>query len=190
MFKRFIIPAALIASLGLNVAGGTYSWKSLGNKKDEVLHLREFCASFDLAPNFGTVERVVDGDTLKLTDGSTIRLLGPDTPEICHHTSSGSLRDVNCVEEPGGLAAKKFVEDLLTGEEIVFVGDDSIGSRDVFGRLLRYVYLQDRFVNMELIAEGYAPLYDHLQKKTRFYDDFTEAEESARVKKKGVWGDN
>lgn len=130
---------------------------------------------------------MVDGDTLKLKNGETVRLLGPDTPEICHHDSAGRLRDPDCVDEPGGAAATVFVRDLIEGEEVVLVGDPEVGDRDYFGRLLRYVYLRDRLINLELIEAGYAPVYERFQKKAKFYNEFTAAEKEAREKGRGAW---
>jgi micrococcal nuclease len=182
------VPAALIAALGLGAGGGVaYSWQKVQAYRNEILHLQEFCNSLAISPTFATVERVIDGDTLKLKSGETVRLLGPDTPEICHHDSHGRLRDPECEDEFYGPEAKEFAQKLLEGEEVVLVGDPEVGDRDYFGRLLRYVYLRDRFINLELITEGYAPVYERLDKKSKFYEEMQEAERGAREEGVGVW---
>lgn len=87
---------------------------------------------------------VVDGDTLKLRlpDGTTesVRLLGVNTPE------KGEL---------GFTAATAFLEDLLaTGGKITLVPD--LVDEDVYGRKLRYVWVGDQMLNLELVRAGLA----------------------------------
>ena len=190
IFRRFIVPAALLAALGLGFSGGAaYSWDKINAYKNEILHLQEFCADFELAANFVTVTRVIDGDTLKLENGESVRLIGPDTPEICHFKSNGELQDPECVDEVGGQAATTFTRELVEGEEVVLVGDIATGSRDYFGRLLRYVYFKDRFLNLELIEKGYAPVYDRIEKDSKFLAEFETAEGEARAEKIGLWAE-
>lgn len=87
---------------------------------------------------------VVDGDTLKLKlpDGTTerVRLLGVNTPEK---------------GEMGYEAATAFLQELLAqGGQIRLVPD--LVDRDPYGRLLRYVWVGDRMVNLELVEKGLA----------------------------------
>jgi len=94
------------------------------------------------APEQGNV--VIDGDTLKLEmpDGTyeTIRLLGINTPE------KGEL---------GANAAAQFLERLLAeGGEIQMVRDKV--DRDPYGRLLRYVWVGDKMLNLQLVEAGLA----------------------------------
>ncbi len=188
MFRRFVVPAALLATLGLGFGGGfVYSWDEINAYKNEILDLQEFCGEFEFSANFATVKRVVDGDTFKIASGETVRLIGPDTPEICHFKSNGELQNPDCEDEEGGQAATEFVRDLIEGEEVVLVGDANIGARDYFGRLLQYVYMKDRFLNLELIEKGYAPIYERLEKDAEFREDFEAAEIEARSKKLGIW---
>ncbi|MCF7846401.1 MAG: thermonuclease family protein [Candidatus Peribacteraceae bacterium] len=138
MLRRFALPAILLAVFGAGLGGGAaYSWQTLQAQRTEILQLQEFCKSVELGPNFTVVERVIDGDTFKLSDGERVRLIGIDAPEICHFQSNGAPQDPDCVDEPGGQAATEFLRDLVEGEEVVLVGDEVIGDRDYFGRLLR-----------------------------------------------------
>ena len=93
-------------------------------------------------PERGNV--VVDGDTLKLSlpDGTTetVRLLGINTPEV------GEL---------GSQAAAAFIESALaTGGAVRLVRD--LVDEDVYGRKLRYVWIGDRMLNLELVEQGLA----------------------------------
>ena len=90
---------------------------------------------------------VIDGDTFEYYDKDsntikTIRLLCVDTPEE---------------GEEGYEEAKNFLESLILGEQVILEKDMS--ETDKYGRLLRYVYLQDgTFVNELIIKNGYGEI--------------------------------
>lgn len=95
-----------------------------------------------------TLERVVDGDTLKLADGTRVRLIGIDTPEVVHPDLG-----VECY----GPEASRATERLLRpGDELRLVFD--VDRYDQYGRLLAYVYraVDDLFVNARLVKRGFA----------------------------------
>lgn len=70
------------------------------------------------------VERVVDGDTVVLGDGSRVRLIGIDAPES---------------DEPCGEKATEALRKLVE-HRVVSVGNpESVQDRDRYGRLLRYL---------------------------------------------------
>lgn len=108
-----------------------------------------------------TVARVVDGDTLVLSAlelpydlvkvNVQIRMLGVDTPET---------RTKDPVEKAAGLAAKKFVEDLLpVGARIRVVVREN-GQVDNFGRTLAWVILPDGTnLSTLLLEKGLARVY-------------------------------
>jgi len=67
-----------------------------------------------------TVERVVDGDTLKLTNGERVRLIGIDTPEVhpskkLQRDAKRSGKDIETITAMGRKASK-FVKDLVEGQ--------------------------------------------------------------------------
>lgn len=87
-----------------------------------------------------TVTRVVDGDTIWVSDGSKVRLIGIDTPEIgeCGYDESGSL-----------------LRQLVDGRQVTLVA----GARDDvdrYDRLLRYVDVDGVDANLEMIRSGRA----------------------------------
>jgi len=71
------------------------------------------------------VQRVIDGDTLELTNGERIRLIGVDAPEL---------------NQSGGNEARLFVENKVLNRVVWLEADGN--DRDTFGRLRRYVWLQ------------------------------------------------
>jgi len=117
-----------------------------------------------------TVERVVDGDTLKFTyrNGTedSVRLVGVDTPEV--HVAN-QPEDFDGVPETAagrdclrdwGHRASEFARAELLGETVTLTLDPSEGPRDRYDRLLAYVHADgDRSFNYRLIAEGYATVY-------------------------------
>ena len=94
----------------------------------------------------GIVRRVVDGDTIELENGEKVRYIGVDTPETVDPRKA-----VQCF----GREASDFNKHLVSGKTVYLIKD--VSNRDRYGRLLRYVFLENgTFVNMELIAQGYA----------------------------------
>ncbi|MSQ25898.1 MAG: nuclease [Dehalococcoidia bacterium] len=95
------------------------------------------------------VTRVVDGDTIHvLADGMnyTVRYIGIDTPETV---------DPNQAVQPYGKEASLRNSALVASRGVYLEKD--VSETDRFGRLLRYVWLDERtMVNALLVAEGYA----------------------------------
>jgi endonuclease YncB( thermonuclease family) len=93
--------------------------------------------------NLATVTYIVDGDTIDVALGGTtyrVRYIGMDTPE---------RGDYFCSEATEANRAP------VEGQQVILVKD--VSETDRFGRLLRYVYLEDgTFVNAELVRQGYA----------------------------------
>ena len=125
-----------------------------------------------------TIVRVVDGDTVRVEiDGQpeTVRFIGIDTPET-KHPSKG----VECY----GKEASARTAELLDSQTVYLEEDQSQDSRDRFGRILRYVWLEDgTSVNMRLVAEGYAFEYT-FEMPYKYQADFRAAQDEARI---GVW---
>jgi micrococcal nuclease len=131
---------------------------------------------------FFPVTEVVDGDTIKVRiDGQaqTVRLIGVDTPET---VAPG--QPVECF----GIEASNFLKDLLIGKSVELTADPTQDDIDKYGRLLRYVYMEDAtFVNHKLILEGYAYEYTYdvpYESQSLFQTAQAEAENENR----GLWG--
>jgi micrococcal nuclease len=94
------------------------------------------------------VERVIDGDTIEVNfDDHTdeVRYIGIDTPETVKPGTP-----VQCF----GPQASSFNHRLVEGRAVRLVFDSE--RRDVYGRLLAYVFVGQRFVNARLVRLGYA----------------------------------
>ena len=115
------------------------------------------------------VTQVIDGDTIIIEGGYHVRYIGIDAPE------SGELYY---------LEAKQANEDLVAGKKIRLESD--ISDKDSYGRLLRYVYVGDDFVNAEMVGQGYAWAVAY-PPDVRYQVYFEALEEEARQTKRGVW---
>lgn len=127
------------------------------------------------------VRRVVDGDTIEVDSGKTVRFLGMDTPETVD-----PRRPVGCFGKEASSETKK----LLAGKFVILQKD--ISDTDKFGRLLRLIYLplengQILFVNDYLVREGFAKVKTY-PPDVKFEYRFLEAERKAKEAKKGLWG--
>jgi endonuclease YncB( thermonuclease family) len=87
------------------------------------------------------VTRVIDGDTLQLSRGEKVRLIGVDTPET---------KDPRKPVQYFGKEATAFTKHLVEGKPVRLAYDQP--HHDKYGRTLASVYLEhDTFVNAEII---------------------------------------
>ncbi|MFH1790352.1 MAG: thermonuclease family protein [bacterium] len=132
----------------------------------------------ELRGEFGTVKYVIDGDTIQLTDGRTVRYIGIDAPETQKKTQTGQ-----CFADESTNANKK----LVNGAQIRMAKD--ISNKDKYGRLLRYVYVDNIFVNQYLVENGFAIAKAYLP-DVYYKQEFKSAQEKSKTEKKGLWADN
>ena len=119
------------------------------------------------------VTNVIDGDTLDYEgNGETIRvrLSGINTPETgeCYYQE-----------------AKDKLKELTLNKYIYLEKDKSDTGK--YGRELRYVYVDDIFVNGFLVEYGYARVYDKYSYDTKYYEKLKEIEAFAINDNVGVW---
>ena len=128
----------------------------------------------DCGPTDGVVARVIDGDTIELESGETIRYLMVDTPE---NTST-----VECY----GPEAAQFNAELVEGKEVAIDYDTECTDR--FDRLLAYLSVDGREVNSLLVERGFGcVLYIPPNGQDR-EEEFDALEETARAESRGLWG--
>ena len=150
-------------------------------RKTVVLVLIVFaCTLSTLAVNGaerrGQVRWVTDGDTIVLTNGERVRYLDINAPEVAHDGEPS---------EPYGDEARAFNQKLVWGSWLNLELAEQ--SRDHYGRLLAYVFLEDgTFVNGELVRQGYAHLI-HRQSKVSYWERLLNLQRLALKEKKGIW---
>ena len=119
------------------------------------------------------INRVLDGDTIDVTidlgfdlfKKERVRIAGVDTPEK-------RTRDLE--EKELGIDAtnwlKERLEGALAGEENLTIRTELVGGVGKYGRLLGWLYVgdEDKSLNEQMIAEGYAWAYDGGTKQKDF----------------------
>ncbi len=121
------------------------------------------------------VERINDGDTLTLRGGEKVRLVQIDAPEL---TS-------DCY----GLQARATLARLVRpGAWVSLVTDPALDRRDTYGRLLRYVFVGSRNVNLELVRRGAAVPYFFRKERGRHAAALITATAAAQQEHRGLWG--
>ncbi|HEX5034512.1 MAG TPA: thermonuclease family protein [bacterium] len=157
------------------------------------------------------VQKIYDGDTLRLKGGQKVRLLGIDTPEL--HPSEKLYRDARRSHQDAakiqelGAQSYEVTRELLKGRLVRLELDET--TRDKYGRILAYVYFkmpEDRFAaavgqpyagklpaeekeymaNRELVRYGWATTFKNFEFREK--KDFLKLEKKARDAGWGLWG--
>lgn len=135
----------------------------------------------NLSHNY-TVSRVVDGDTIELSNGERVRYIGIDTPEVREKAGSGWVYK----PRPYAEEAKAFNRKLVEGKSVRLEFD--VQKRDKYKRILAYVYAGEKMVNIEMVREGFAMIYTY-PPNVRYSQRFLDAQRDARENKRGLWVD-
>ena len=124
------------------------------------------------------VERVVDGDTLRLSNGRSVRLVGLNTPELSHQGRPA---------EPFAVKARQRLEELVSANDDQVALQVGVPAKDHYGRMLAHAYdRHGRNLEEQLLAEGlgyqvaFAPV-------TGLVACQQAAERSARKSGSGLW---
>ena len=137
------------------------------------------------------VERVVDGDTFVLSTGEKVRLLGIDTPEKfeskkLNKDAEISGQDKKTIKKLGNLASD-YVKGFVEGKKVRLEKEPNYDDKDRYGRLLRYIYLEDgTFVNGKIVRDGYAQVYEKYPISK--LDELRKYQREARENQRGLWG--
>lgn len=143
--------------------------------------------------SWGTVTRVVDGDTIqvRLRNGPVerVRLIGVDTPEVYEsETLEGDARRSGRSKaevQALGHLAWEFTRRHLDRKEVGLEFD--IQSRDRYRRLLAYVWQDNTLFNLLILKEGYAQVLT-IPPNVRYADLFLACQREASEAKRGLWG--
>lgn len=125
---------------------------------------------------FFQVKKIFDGDTILLTNGTKIRLLGINTPEV-------EIRNKSA--QPFGDEAKQWLEKALLDQKVYLIMD--VEKKDKYGRTLAHVFTQTRrHINLELVEKGLATVNIH-PPSLKYTDELLLAQDQAESKKIGLW---
>jgi micrococcal nuclease len=120
------------------------------------------------------VTRVVDGDTLELDNGKTVRLIGIDTPEVYGGTDCG------------GPQASAFMERIASGRRVSVYTDPTQDRYDRYGRLLAYLEADGMDLGQAVLRSGWAQVYVYDQPFQRLAS-YRRAAQAARGGDRGIW---
>jgi micrococcal nuclease len=122
------------------------------------------------------VTRIVDGDTLVLSELGTVRLIGVDTPETV---------DPRRPVEEFGKQSSGFLTALALNKTVRVEYDQT--RKDRYGRTLAYLFLEDgRMVNEEIIRFGYGHAY--VKYPFKYMARFEAVAREAQKLRLGLWG--
>lgn len=127
------------------------------------------------------VSEVIDGDTVRLSNGLSLRYIGIDTPEVRIKKGASFVYE----PQPFALAAKQYNQKLVEGKLIRVEFD--VEKKDKYGRLLGYCFLGDTFINAELVKEGLAVLYTY-PPNVKYVEQLVSFQKQARREGRGLWG--
>ena len=107
------------------------------------------------------VTKIIDGDTIIVQGGETIRLLGIDCDE----------RGKACYTP-----AKNRIEEVLLNQVVILESEND--DKDRYGRSLRWIFFENKNFNAQLVEEGYCV--------ARFPEDSKYQEEVSNVEEKAI----
>jgi micrococcal nuclease len=137
-----------------------------------------------ISAQFYDVDRVVDGDTVRvLIDGISqpVRVVGVNTPEVV---------DPRQAPQCFGQEASAHAKQLLSGMKVSLEPDATQPDRDKYGRLLRFVFLEDGSdFGLQMIRGGYAQEVLYSTTPHKYRAAYVDAEAKAKIEKVGLWAD-
>jgi endonuclease YncB( thermonuclease family) len=112
------------------------------------------------------VTKIIDGDTVIIEGGESVRLLGIDCDE----------KGDRCYDE-----AKEYLKERIYEKEVKIIS--GMEDKDMYGRKLRYIFLDEININLEMVSLGYCA--SRFEKDTLYKKEISEAEKRAIEKKIG-----
>ena len=126
----------------------------------------------------GDADVVIDGDTLKLSDGKEVRLTGIQAPKL-------PLGRANFKEWPLAQVAKEELEDLVAGQRLQLYVDGN--GQDRYGRVLAQVVREDGlWLQGEMVRRGLARVYTFPDNR-KMAAALLLKESEARDERLGIW---
>jgi len=174
-----VISLVLLFFSQLAYATEVYQWTDIQGRQYYSDKKHENATLYKLTEHvsYYKVRKVYDGDTVQLTDGRKIRLLGINTPEIEH---------ANQAAQVGGDVARKWLTQQLLGTEIRLEFDQE--KRDKYKRYLAHIFTQQGVhINRELVRLGFASI-NIFPPNLKYISELVAAEKIAEAKQLGIWG--
>ena len=123
-------------------------------------------------PTKSTVTRIIDGDNLELNTGQSIRLYG-----------------INCSEKGQKFSLEAIdLSTQLALNQTITIDYQPNYAKDKWGRLAGYVFIDNTFLNQELVKQGYCQVTIYEKRaKLKYQDELLNAQDQAKSDKLGLW---
>lgn len=187
--RKFLIIAGMILTLFIGVAiGNGFKRHNASSVIDSIVSAAKENVSENKEKNNkivvgenkssgGLVKiiRIIDGDTIEIEGGEKVRYIGIDAPETVDPRKSAQCFGMEASNKNRGLIESKMAR-----------LEKDVTDRDKYSRLLRYVWIGDTFVNLELVKQGFAYSYSY-PPDIKYQDRFIKAQQEAKEAKRGLW---
>jgi len=157
------------------VIGENTANQNQNQPEDEPAQIEDEQSFTSQSINTFKVTRVIDGDTIEIEGGQKVRYIGIDTPETV---------DPRSLPQCFGKEAASKNRELVEGKNISIEKD--VSETDKYGRLLRYVYLDDIFINDYLVRQGYAYASSY-PPDVKYQNQLKQAQLEAQEQNRGLW---
>lgn len=131
----------------------------------------------------GTVQKVIDGDTIIILDEDQelIKTNNNNVKIILKGKYKVRLADIDAPEtkQQFGLESKKYLEDLCLGKKVII----KFHQIDMYGRIVGTIIYKNESLNEQMVKDGFAWWFKDYSKKIWFYD----LEQEAKSNKRGIW---
>ena len=130
-----------------------------------------------------TLDRCVDGDTAVFKvkkESKKTRFLGVNTPE--------SVKENSPVEPYGKQASNYTCNKLKKTKKIEIEYDPKSNKEDNYGRLLVWVFVDDKLLQKDLVRLGYAEV-KYVYNDYLYVDELKKEEQKAKDKKLRIWSE-
>jgi micrococcal nuclease len=168
----------LLVTCTVPACADVYQWEDDHGKKHFTDRTHDNSKKLEIKPGFSyyKVEKVFDGDTVKLADGRRVRLLGINTPEVKHKNQD---------TEAGGETAKRWLTEKLKIHKVRLVTDEE--PVDKYQRTLAHLITDTKeHINVQLVEQGLAAVNIY-PPNLLFSQELVEAGKHAEQAKRGIW---
>lgn len=133
-------------------------------------------ASEKFATQWVIVDRAIDGDTFRLKDGTSVRLIGINAPEIDHPKGEA---------EPWAEESWRALGRQVVGGRVRLAFGANL--KDAHGRVLAHAFDEaGNLINEQMVAQGLAYVL-YVAPNTEFYERLLSTQIKAMAAKKGMW---
>lgn len=176
MFKKIIIILGLIYLIFVFGFWAENQIKKINLQKIEKIIIAPTPTTKVETREKAMVAKVIDGDTIELSDKRKVRYIGINSFEI-----DDKRKEIKCLAQK----AKEANRNLVENKEIEMEKD--VSETDKYGRLLRYLWVDGVMVNEELVKDGWAEV-SSFPPDIKYQEKLRIEQIKAELNNLGIWG--